>query len=59
MLHPGEKRLIQLVTEECRSVPDGFATDVIEVPRMAAALDPATAQHLHRMLDRLAAALDA
>lgn len=47
--HPGEKRLVQFVTESCEHVPDGMARDVERVLSAENDLIPA----IHRLIDGL------
>ena len=55
VLHPGEKRLLELVVRECRAVPDGMAASVERLLRLSGQAAP----RLLDTMDELTIGLDA
>lgn len=53
VLHPGEKRLVNLALERCERVPENMADDVSAVLRSAGSGGEAFVSDLNRLLDHL------
>ena len=53
VLHPGEKRLVQIAQAECPSLPDGFPAGLEAVLAAAGAPEDDLPARLTRLLDRL------
>lgn len=53
VLHPGEKRLVQIAQAECPSLPEGFPADLEAVLAAAGAPGDDLPARLTRLLDRL------
>lgn len=58
VLHPGEKRLIDLALTGCKKLPEEMAPDIRAVLAASAVGDPSLLSHLTRLLDRLDGLLD-
>jgi len=53
VLHPGEKRLLEHLARECPILPDGLASSVDRLVRVAGRAEPAVLDDMDRMVDGL------